>query len=55
MRLTSLRVRYSEEFDISTDQSRSVGFDWSELANALEDIELNQSGKLQLSLIGFGI
>ena len=51
--MTSLRVRYSEEYDISTDQSRSGAFDWTELANALEDIELNESSKLQLFIGGF--
>ena len=51
--MTSLLVRYSEEYDISTDQSRSVAFDWTALANALEDIELYESGKLQLFIGGF--
>lgn len=37
-------VRYSEEQSTSPDQST---IDWLELTNAFEELELNQSGKLQ--------
>ena len=36
---------YSEEQSSTPDQSRAI--DWLELAKAFDELELNQSGKLQ--------
>lgn len=44
--------RYSEEQSMIPVQSRTIEFDWLKLANALEKLELSQSGKLRI-LISF--